>query len=122
MAWAPGDPIVTGPFGVREPPPERQIPADLAAIDLVLAPGAAFDRNGNRLGYGMGYYDGFLKGLAERHGPAGWSVPGLIARPAVVALAFAVQVVPAVPTDPWDIRIPALVTEEGVSHVSPNPA
>jgi 5-formyltetrahydrofolate cyclo-ligase len=118
VAWAPGDPIVTGPFGVREPPPERQAPADPAAIDLVLAPGAAFDRSGNRLGYGMGYYDGFLKSLAERHGAAGWSAPGRIARPAVVALAFAVQIVAEVPADPWDIRVPAVLTEEGVLRVS----
>jgi len=118
VAWAPGDPTVAGPFGVREPAPDRRMRADEAAIDLVLAPGAAFDRTGNRLGYGMGYYDGFLKRLADRQGSAGWSAPRLIASPPVVALAFAVQVVDAVPADPWDIRVPVILTEEGVLRVS----
>jgi len=116
--WRQGEPLVTGPFGVREPLPERWEPVDLGAIDLVLVPGAAFDRRGNRLGYGMGYYDGFLRGLAERHGAAGWAAPGLIGRPRSVALAFAVQVVDAVPTEPWDVRIPSLLTESGVLSVN----
>ena len=38
----------------------------------------------------------------------------MIARPRCVALAFAAQVVDAVPTEPWDVRIPALVTEAGI--------
>lgn len=118
VAWSPGDPTVAGPFGVREPAPDRRVRADAAAIDLVLAPGSAFDRTGNRLGYGMGYYDGFLKSLADRQGTAGWSAPGLIARPAVVALAFAVQIVDAVPAEPWDIRVPIILTEEGVWRVA----
>ena len=122
VAWQPGDPIVEGPFGVREPPPERCIPADLGSIDLVLAPGAAFDRKGHRLGYGMGYYDGFLKTLADRHGAAGWSAPGQIARPAVMGLAFAVQIVESIPLDPWDVRLPAIATEEGLIRVSPDRA
>ena len=112
--WRPGEPLETGPFGVREPPAARRETVDPGAIDLVLVPGAAFDRRGNRLGYGRGYYDAFLRGLAERHGTAGWAAPGLIARPRCVALAFAVQVVDAVPTEPWDVRIPALVTETGI--------
>jgi 5-formyltetrahydrofolate cyclo-ligase len=112
--WRQGEPLETGPFGVKEPLPARREPVDLGAIDLVLVPGAAFDRRGNRLGYGMGYYDGFLRSLAQRYGAAGWAAPGLIARPRSVALAFAVQVVDAVPTEPWDVRIPALLTEDGV--------
>jgi 5-formyltetrahydrofolate cyclo-ligase len=116
--WRQGEPLETGPFGVPEPPAARREPVDLEAIDLVLVPGAAFDRGGNRLGYGMGYYDGFLRSLAERHGAAGWAAPGLIARPRCVALAFAVQVVDAVPTEPWDVRIPALVRETGILTAS----
>jgi 5-formyltetrahydrofolate cyclo-ligase len=115
--WSPGDLLTEGPHGIREPakrdPPEIQ-EHFLAAIDLVLVPGAAFDRHGNRLGYGLGYYDGFLKGLAERHGEAGWNGYNCIAQPTSVALAFQVQVVPDIPTEPWDVRVPLIVTEAGM--------
>jgi 5-formyltetrahydrofolate cyclo-ligase len=114
VAWQPGDPLVEGPYGIREPLPGHRPPVDVAAIDLVLAPGAAFDRGGNRLGYGMAYYDSFLKSLADLHGNAGWAAPNWIAQPNVIALAFAVQLVPEVPVDPWDIRLPAVLTEQGL--------
>ena len=44
-------------WGIPEPQPERCPLVDPAQIDLVLVPGLAFDRWGNRLGYGAGFYD-----------------------------------------------------------------
>jgi 5-formyltetrahydrofolate cyclo-ligase len=116
VRWKPGEPLAEGPFGVPEPPPEQRKDTDLDAIDLVLTPGAAFDRNAQRLGYGLGYYDGFLRSLADRHGPEGWTVApgtenGRIGRPPAIALAFGVQVVDTVPVEPWDIRLTGVVTE-----------
>jgi 5-formyltetrahydrofolate cyclo-ligase len=95
--WQPGEALVDGPFGTREP--ARRDPVDPSAIDLVLVPGVAFDRRGNRLGYGKGFYDRFLAELAQA------------ASAAPVALAFSVQIVESVPTDAWDIGIPCIVTE-----------
>lgn len=47
-------------FGILEP--GQGIPANVSKLDFVLVPLAAFDVKGNRVGYGKGYYDRFLKG------------------------------------------------------------
>jgi 5-formyltetrahydrofolate cyclo-ligase len=52
--------IVAGKFGVREPN-ANCVEIPLPKIDLVLAPGIAFDLRGNRLGRGKGFYDQLLK-------------------------------------------------------------
>ena len=67
------------------------------AIDFVLVPGVAFDRDGRRLGYGGGYYDRLL--------------PLLSPRAARVAGAFDLQVVERVPAGPHDIAVDTIVTE-----------
>ena len=46
-------------LGILEP--SQGIPASVSKIDFVLVPLTAFDENGNRVGYGKGFYDRFLK-------------------------------------------------------------
>ena len=50
-------------FGLREPDPDRTTVADMGSLDLVVVPGVAFTRGGDRLGRGAGYYDRFLAAL-----------------------------------------------------------
>jgi 5-formyltetrahydrofolate cyclo-ligase len=57
--WRPGDELLPGAFGVREPADDARV----LTPDIVVAPLLAFDVTGNRLGYGGGYYDRTLRDL-----------------------------------------------------------
>lgn len=91
--------LIDGPRGVKEPRPGVEIlpPAEL---DLVLAPGLAFDLTGGRLGQGAGLYDRFL--------------PRLSPRTHILAVALDTQIISRVPREPHDLPVPWLVTPSGV--------
>ncbi len=96
--WRPGEALQAAGFGLRHPPPEAG-PVD---PDVLLVPLAAFDRRGHRIGYGRGYYDRALARLDAT------------GRRRAIGVAFAVQEVPAVPDEPHDRRLDALLTEDGL--------
>ena len=98
-----GDGWETGPYGIIEPSNPAGVEPRLSGWDILVVPGLAFDRRGNRLGHGLGYYDRFLGAVPE-------SVPR-------VGLAWAGQLVPEVPVDAWDVPVHVLVTEDGVIRV-----
>ena len=50
--------LATNDWGIQEP--KQGIPTEIGKIDFVLVPLLAFDKRGYRIGYGKGYYDGFL--------------------------------------------------------------
>jgi 5-formyltetrahydrofolate cyclo-ligase len=97
-AYAFGDELARGQWGIREPKPE----AAEVAPDIVLVPLAAFDRAGERIGYGAGYYD--------------MTIHALRAQKEIVAvgLAFAVQEISQVPATPRDERLDFVLTEREV--------
>ncbi|MCR5487365.1 MAG: 5-formyltetrahydrofolate cyclo-ligase [Lachnospiraceae bacterium] len=90
--------IPQGAFGIREPldgEALNRIP------DLALIPGLAFDRKGNRLGRGRGYYDRILRE---------WKGKCLLA-----GLCLSAQIMPSVPCEEWDIPVDFVVFPEGIS-------
>jgi 5-formyltetrahydrofolate cyclo-ligase len=90
--------LVAGRYGVLEPPAEAEV-LDAGARDvLVIVPGVAFDRRGNRLGTGRGYYDRALPTLSDARR---------------VGLTLDALLVGAIPTDPWDVPVDAIATERG---------
>ncbi len=94
--------LVTSKWGIREPPAEAPVKS-ASAIEFILMPGVAFDRSGNRLGYGRGYYDKWV----------------LSADPALarVAAAFSCQIVAKVPVGPHDQKIDTVITENEIIHI-----
>lgn len=90
--------LEAGYMGIPEPAriaDERR--ADIDSVDLVIIPGAGFDPEGNRIGYGGGYYDRLLSGLMNQV--------------AVVAPAFEEQIVDMVPSETHDIKVSVIVTD-----------
>lgn len=94
--------LTAGPWGIREPRPDRCQSVSISEVDLVLVPGLGFDARGDRLGYGRGYYDRLL----QYRNP----------RTALVAAAYSIQVLDEIPVDEHDVPIDAVVTEVGTHH------
>jgi len=95
--------VVPGLFGIREPHVERCAHFDVPGeLDFIFLPGVAFTREGGRLGYGGGFYDKLLARLPQQ--------------PALVAGAFALQVVAEIPQQSTDRKVEWLVTENETIH------
>lgn len=96
-AWSFGAPLVSGVWGIREPP------ADAPELypDILIVPLLAFDRRGYRLGYGGGYYDRTIARLRTM-------------KPVTaVGIAFSAQQIEDVPITPRDERLDLVLTEGG---------
>src|SRR5512135_719113 len=97
-AYAFGDELARGQWGIREPKPE----AAEVAPDILLVPLAAFDRAGHRIGYGAGYYDMTIAALRAKK------------KITAVGLAFAAQEISEVPATPRDEALDLVLTEREV--------
>jgi 5-formyltetrahydrofolate cyclo-ligase len=97
-AYAIGEPLAAGVWGIREPKAD----APEVEPDILLVPLLAFDRKGNRIGYGAGYYDMTINRLR--------GLKTVVA----VGIAYAAQEVPEVPVMPRDARLDLVLTERDV--------
>ncbi|HEY2758647.1 MAG TPA: 5-formyltetrahydrofolate cyclo-ligase [Pseudolabrys sp.] len=95
-AYAFGDEFARGQWGIREPLPT----AAEVAPDILIVPLAAFDRTGNRIGYGAGYYDMTINALRAKK------------RVTAIGIAFAAQQFTAVPATDRDERLDLVLTEK----------
>ena len=100
-AYAPESPdaLRTGLLGIKAPDVERSRLILPEELDLVLVPCVAFDEEKRRLGHGGGYYDRYLPGCVNAK---------------FVLVAFEAQKLPEVTTDPHDVLMNVLVTEDKV--------
>lgn len=86
-------------FGILE---SQRLPILRSAhMDAILMPLVGFDRRGNRLGMGAGFYDRSLTGLRR---PKPW----------LIGIAFDCQETGHLPADPWDVPLDYIVTNTGI--------
>lgn len=83
--------------GYAIPEPVGELFADWGKIDLILVPGVAFDKFGNRLGRGKGYYDKVLKQTGAYK----------------LGVCFDFQLVERVPVEPHDVKMDRVVASGG---------
>lgn len=94
------DELVPGYMGILEPADGLPQFGFSCSKSLVIMPGSVFDRCGNRIGYGKGYYDRFLSDCY---------IKGI--KPVTAALAFDLQLVDAVPAQDHDFKTDYIFTE-----------
>lgn len=76
------------------------------SIELILTPGVAFDKRGNRIGMGKGYYDRYFASNRT---------------PLKIGLAYEEQVLDSLPKDPYDIAVDLVVTDKNIYPLNPKP-
>ena len=94
LAWHPQHDLAPGPFGLSQPLDQQE---DVSP-DIILTPLVGFDGALNRLGQGAGHYDRAFAAHPKAHR---------------IGVAWSVQQVDALPADPWDVPLHAIITEKG---------
>lgn len=96
LAWQIGEPLVDGPFGLRQPHADSME----VAPDIILTPLVGFDARLNRLGQGAAHYDRAFARYPDA---------------TRIGVAWSIQEVPAIPSDIWDVPLHAVITEKGMT-------
>jgi len=85
-------------FGIPSPKKELIKAEDPSKLDMIIAPGVAFDLEGNRIGFGRGFFDKFISSLEEKV--------------LVIGLCFDFQLLDSIPADKNDIPMNEIITEK----------
>ena len=91
-------------FGILEPKEKYIREFDKEKLDLVIVPGIVFDKTGNRIGYGYGYYDRFLKTIKKEV--------------VKIGLAFGFQLIDKIPEEEHDVPLDIIITEKEVIRLA----
>ena len=95
FVWSTNDPLNINEYGIPEPITNRMIFPDVLLVPLV-----AYDKNCNRVGYGGGFYDRYIKRTKK------------IKNILTIGLAFSYQKVKKIPIEKNDIKIDFIITEK----------
>ena len=94
-SWSTTNPLVINKFGIPEPVSNKIVYPDILLVPLV-----AFDKKLNRIGYGGGFYDRYLKRLKR------------IKKIVTIGLAYSFQKVKKIPINKHDIKLNYILTEK----------
>ena len=95
FVWSTNDPLNINEYGIPEPITNKMIFPDILLVPLV-----AYDKNFNRIGYGGGFYDRYIKKIKK------------IKKILTIGLAFSFQKVKKIPIEKNDIKIDFIITEK----------
>ena len=95
--WSFNDPLVVNKYGIPEPASKK-----LNYPDIILVPLVAFDRSLNRLGYGGGFYDRYLKKISKKK------------KILKIGLASSFQMIKKVPVNVYDQKLDFVLTEKSM--------
>jgi len=91
-------------YGIEQPVYEPEAIILPIELDVVIMPLVGFDKRGNRLGMGAGFYDRSLAFKSQQTKPL---------KPRLIGLAYDFQRVDELPVQAWDVKLDAVVTESG---------
>lgn len=92
-------------FGILEPNININSVFSIDKIEVVVIPGIAFDIEGNRMGFGAGFYDRFLiknENMIK------------------IAICYDFQLLNSIPNEPHDVKMDIIITEERVLILNNN--
>ena len=92
--WSTRDPMNINKYGIPEP-----ISNQIKYPDILLVPLVAFDKNLNRVGYGGGFYDRYIKKIKK------------IKKVITIGLAYSFQKVKKISVNKYDVKLDYIVTE-----------
>ena len=96
-SWSRKDPLKLNKFGIPEP-----VSSEILYPDILFVPLVAYDSSLNRLGYGGGYYDRYMKKLEK------------IKQVTKIGLAFSFQKISSIPINQYDKRLDFIITEKEI--------
>ena len=93
--WSSQDPLQINKYGIPEPTSDKMV-----APNILLVPLVAFDKNYNRIGYGGGFYDRYIKRIKK------------IKKIITIGLAYSFQRIDQIPADKYDVKLDFIVTNK----------
>jgi 5-formyltetrahydrofolate cyclo-ligase len=101
-AWSPSTLLRANRYGIPEPDVAHAEQLEASEVDVVLLPLLGFDRDGNRLGMGAGYYDRSFAFLRDAPRPA---------HPVLVGIGYHFQEIPVIAPQAWDVKLDFIATD-----------